>query len=80
MSVKSMQGDGASDDIDEDLARAFGIFALTNCRLHEAAKRAGVTRWELEDAIAEAGLSETFDLDGQRDISETIDDLLDGNS
>ena len=68
--------DGA-DDIDEDVATAFGIFALTERTLPEAAKLGGVTRWELEDAIEDAGLSETFGIDRDGDISETIDDLLD---
>jgi hypothetical protein len=65
-------------DIDEDVATAFGIFALTETTLPEAAKLGGVTRWELEDAIENAGLSETFDIDSEGDVSETIDDLLDG--
>lgn len=69
----------AGDDVDEDIATAFGIFALTDASLHEAAKQSGVTRWELEDAIEAAGLSETFDIQQDGDVSETIDDLLDGN-
>lgn len=75
-----MPCDDTADAIDENLATALGIFALTECRLHEAANRAGVTRWELEDAIEDAGLSETFDIDGERNVSETIDELLDSGS
>lgn len=67
------------EGVDEDVATAFGVFALTDAEIHEAARLVGVTRWELEDAIEDAGLSETFDLDGDADVSETIDSLLDGD-
>lgn len=70
-------GRDAGADIDEDVATAFGIFALTDRTLPEAAKLGGVTRWELEDAIEDAGLGDTFDIDREGDVSETIDDLLD---
>jgi len=66
---------GGDEDVDEDIARAFGIFALTDADMYEAAARSGVTRGELEDAIEEAGLSETFDIAQGGDVSETIDDL-----
>ncbi|MXR52575.1 hypothetical protein GRX03_13270 [Halovenus sp. WSH3] len=65
------------DGVDEDVATAFGTFALTDTSLHEAARANGVTRWELEDAIEEAGLSETFDIEREGDVRETIDELLD---
>lgn len=71
-----MGRDGA-DDIDEGVAKAFGIFALTETSLPEAAKMGGVTRWELEDAIEDAGLGDVFGIDQDGDVSETIDDLLD---
>lgn len=69
--VKSIEG------IDPDLATAFGLFALSDARLHEAASEAGVTRWELERAIESAGFVETFGLDQGGDVSSTIDSLLD---
>ena len=68
---------GEKPGVDEDIAKAFGIFALTDAKIHEAAQMAEVTRWELEDAIEEAGLAATFDLDQDADIAETIDELLD---
>lgn len=71
---------GATPGVDEDIAKAFGIFALTDAKIHEAAQMAGVTRWELEDAIEDAGLAATFDFDQERDVSETIDKLLDETS
>ncbi|MFC6720847.1 hypothetical protein [Halobacteriaceae bacterium SHR40] len=71
-----MTGAGSIDSIDEDIALAFGLFALTDAEIHEAASAADVTRWELEEAIERAGMSELFDLDEDKDASETIDDLF----
>lgn len=68
---------GDKPGVDEDIAKAFGIFALTDAKIHEAAQMAGVTRWELEDAIEDAGLAAAFGLDQDADIAETIDKLLD---
>jgi hypothetical protein len=73
-----MGGNVPTNGIDGDIATAFGMFALTDASLHEAAQQCGVTRWELEDAIVDAGLSETFGIEQEGDVSETIDDLLDG--
>lgn len=75
-----MTGGPADGTVDPALAEAFGRFALGEAELHEAAAAAGVTRWELEDAIRDAGLDDTFDIDTEGDVSETIDDLLDGGS
>lgn len=74
-----MKGAGSIDSIDEDIALAFGLFALTDAKIHEAASAADVTRWELEDAIESAGMNELFDLDEDRDASETIDDLFESD-
>lgn len=72
--------DEQADEVDRDLATAFGLFALGDTSLPEAAKEVGVTRWELEDAIESAGLAEPFGLDEEGDVSSTIDDLLDEGS
>jgi len=74
-----MGGKRGVESVDGDIATAFGIFALTDASLHEAAEESGVTRWELEDAIVDAGLSDTFEIEQDGDVSETIDDLLDGS-
>jgi hypothetical protein len=75
-----MSGGLSMDNVDAELAEAFGRFALTDAELHEAAAAAGVTRWELEDVIRDAGLDDTFEIETEGDVSETIDDLLDGDS
>lgn len=71
-----MEKEQPLDDVNGDLATAFGLYALSEANLHEAASEAGVTRWELEDAIESAGLADTFGLDKDGDVSSTIDDLL----
>lgn len=72
-----MDSEQSVEEVDSDLATAFGLYALSDAPLHEAAAKAGITRWELEDAIEQAGLAETFGLDQDADVSKTIDDLLD---
>ena len=69
-----------SDEIDSEIATAFGLYALSDASLHEAASQAGVSRWELETAIERAGLADVFGLDQEGDISETIDNLLEESS
>jgi hypothetical protein len=66
------------EEVNPELATAFGLYALSDARIHEAAAEAGVTRWELERAIEDAGLAETFGLDRDGDVSGTLDELLDG--
>ena len=65
------------DDLDRALATAFGLYALTDATLYEAAAATDTTVLELEAAIEQAGLEEAVELDADCDVSETIDDLLD---
>ncbi|SDJ92430.1 hypothetical protein SAMN05216226_1127 [Halovenus aranensis] len=64
------------EDVHTELATAFGLFVLSDASIHEAAEAAGVSPWELEDEIERAGLTETLGLEEDRDVSATIDDLL----
>jgi hypothetical protein len=73
-----MDGERSAEQVDREVATAFGLYALSNRSIHEAASEAGITRWELERAIEQAGLAETFELHTDGDISATIDELLDG--
>jgi len=66
----------SADDIDRELATAFGLYALTDATLSEAAAETDVTSWELEVAIEQAGLDDVFGLDDPGDTSATIDELL----
>lgn len=64
------------DDVDTGVATAFGLFALSDASVYEAAEAAGVSRWKLEDEIDRAGLAGPFGLDEGPELSSTIDDLL----
>lgn len=66
------------DQVNQDIALALGLFALSDARLHEAASTAGVCRWELEEAIEQAGLAEAFEYNSDATASTAIDDILDG--
>jgi len=68
---------GEIDDVDADVATAVGLYALSNATMHEAATEAGVTSWELEEAIRDAGLGEQFGIDQEGDLTDEIDRLLD---
>lgn len=74
-----MSDERSVDEMDRDLAAAFGLYALTDATLQEAARAADVTSLELEVAIEQAGLENVFELDAEREVSETIDELLDGH-
>jgi len=67
---------GDIDEVDGDLATAVGLYALSDATLHEAASEAGVTSWELEDALVGAGLAEAFGIEEEADITAEIDRLL----
>jgi hypothetical protein len=65
------------EDIDEDLATAVGLFTLSDATLPQAASHAGITTWELEEAITDAGLADVFDINPDTDVRDEIDRLLD---
>jgi hypothetical protein len=67
------------DDVDREVATAFGLFVLSDATLHEATAETEVTRLELEMAIEQAGFEEVVGLETDADVSETIDELLDGH-
>ncbi|MFC7058291.1 hypothetical protein [Halovenus salina] len=73
----TVSGGETPEDIRTEVATAFGLFALSDASIHEAAEAASVSPWELEDEIERAGLKETFGLDEDRDVAATIDELLD---
>jgi len=71
-----MSVEQAAEELDNDVARAFGLYALTDADLNEAASATDVAVLELELAIERAGLDDVFELDADCEISETIDELL----
>jgi len=72
-----MSGEPDIDDVRLELATAVGLVALTDAPLHEAAERAGVSRWELEECLESASLAEALGVRTDADVGEEIDRLLD---
>jgi len=68
------------EDVDVDLATAVGLCAIGDATLSEAAKAADVTRWELEESIEDAGLTEALGVDEEVDVAAEIDAVLDRES
>lgn len=64
-----------AEELDRELATAFGLYALTDATIHEATAETDVTSWELEVAIERAGL-DNLPQQEESNIAETIDDLL----
>lgn len=75
-----MQRNVGDDDLNTDLATAVGLCVLGEVAIPEAAAVAGVTRWELEEAIESAGIAGPLGLDDDADVASEIDDLLDGET
>lgn len=70
--------DAGTDRFDVDVAMGVGLVLLNEVSIAEAADVAGVTRWELEDAIEGAGLAERVGLAADGDVTAEIDAVLDG--
>ncbi|MFC7135008.1 MULTISPECIES: hypothetical protein [Salinibaculum] len=70
----------AVTDVKADLATAVGLLALSDCTVAEAAQRAGVTRWELEDALDRGDLAERLGVEREGNVAADIDKLLDERS
>ncbi|MHB9285641.1 hypothetical protein ACKVMT_01205 [Halobacteriales archaeon Cl-PHB] len=67
-------------DVDTTIAMAVGLVVLDAATIPEAADVAGTTRWQVEDAIKDAGLAEHCGLDEDGDVAADIDALLDEHS
>ena len=70
----------AVTDVETDLATAVGLLALSDCTVTEAAQRAGITRWELDDALDRDDLAERLGIEREGDVAADIDKLLDERS
>ena len=70
-----MRGDVNLSDVAPELAMAVGLVALTDASLYEAAQRAGVSRWELEETMRATSLAERLDVTIDTDVREEIDRL-----
>lgn len=67
-----MSLDAADGRDDDALALAIGRYALGDVSLGKAAEDAGLTRWEFEEVLEEAGFTVTG---GPRDADELEDEV-----
>jgi len=68
------------EDVDVDLATAVGLCAIADITVTQAAKTAGVPRWELTETIEAVGLAEELGLDDDASAAAEIDAVLDRDS
>ncbi|MCU4801125.1 UPF0175 family protein [Halobacteria archaeon HArc-gm2] len=71
-----MSLDAAAGD-DEALALAIGKYALGDVSLGKAAEDAGMTRWEFEEVLEEAGITVTSGPRNAEELEDEVDTALD---
>jgi predicted HTH domain antitoxin len=68
--------DTASEDT-EQLATTIGLYVLGEISLGKAAERTGVTRWEMEDLLQEAGVELRLGPQSMDELEAEVDSALD---
>lgn len=59
------------------LAETIGLYALGEISLGKAAERAGVSRWEMRDVLAEAGVTLRLGPQNEEELEDEVDVALD---
>lgn len=62
---------------DEDVATAVGLYALGRISLGKAAERAGMSRWEFEELLADAGFAALYGPRTREEAEDEVDTALD---
>lgn len=62
----------------EQLATTIGLYVLGEISLGKAAERTGVTRWEMEDILQEAGVELRLGPQNMDELEDEVDVALDG--
>lgn len=68
-----MAADAAPEPPDDELARAVGQYVLGEWSLGRAAESVGLTRWEFEELLDEAGFSALYGPRSGRDLQDELD-------
>lgn len=61
----------------EQLATPIGLYVLGEISLGKAAERAGVTRWEMEEILQEAGVELQLGPQSMDELEDEVDVALD---
>jgi predicted HTH domain antitoxin len=67
---------GAVED-KEQLATTIGLYVLGEISLGKAAERTGVTRWEMEEILQEAGVELRLGPQSMEELEDEVDVALD---
>lgn len=68
----------SSDAADDGLATAIGQYVLGEISLGKAAENAGMTRWEFEKRLDEAGFDALYGPRSAEELQDEVDTVLDG--
>jgi len=63
----------SSSGTDDELATAVGYYVLGEISLGKAAESAGMSRWEFEEILEEAGLTALYGPRADTDLRDEID-------
>lgn len=74
-----MATDRQSDAVEdkEQLATTIGLYVLGEISLGKAAERTGVTRWEMEEILQEAGVEFRLGPQSMDELKDEVDVALD---
>jgi predicted HTH domain antitoxin len=72
-----MSTGAARDHSDEELATAVGRYVLGDVSLGKAADLVGMTRWEFEELLEEAGVTALYGPRSGDELRDEIDSALD---
>jgi predicted HTH domain antitoxin len=64
-------------DDTEELATTIGLYVLGEISLGKAAERTGVTRWEMEEILSEAGIEARLGPQNRDDLEDEVETALD---
>lgn len=62
---------------DDDLATAIGQYVLGDISLGKAAENVGMTRWEFEELLKEAGFTALYGPRSEEELQDEVDVALD---
>lgn len=74
-----MATDRRRNDVEDkqELATTIGLYVLGEISLGKAAERAGVTRWEMEELLQEAGIELQLGPQSMDELEDEVDVALD---
>ena len=72
-----MASDASVEPGDDEIATAVGQYVLGRVSLGKAAERVGMTRWEFESLLREAGFSALYGPRSADQLTDEVDAALD---